>query len=451
MLSTVKGSQFFSENRKKSLYSDFRRLKITNTDGYDANVTAWKSVFLSYCREHHHLTFVTGPKLLNDLILAPYGKPQALDCVLDELQQADFIVGLDSYLGRFYMDVCGVRQPALRSLVSWSVASLVRASGLVRDDSENAAAGPGTLKERTFVVSDLVSEAAQRDVDYQGYVGSLFTFSGFVAHLKQTQPHYTALAAKCMLVWLYRAQKCAISPGSDMVDVANCPTEYESTVIKFGSNESVTEQDRSIANLKATVAEIEAKIRLIEARIGECTLSAKKYISQGAKSKSTALSYLRMRKMNESALAQTSASLVKLEEVMLAIDSAQTSQQVFSQIESSVGIIKRINSEIGGADRVNQVMDEFDEQKITSEEISRALEQDANGAEMDEEIDDELILMEAQERAKRGESDDVVDRLSDQFGGLNIPKSVPGEDVKENVEESVGEHVAKQTESLLQS
>lgn len=430
MLKSVLDSKFFSENRRKSLYGDFRRLKTTNTEGYEANITAWKSVILDFCRSHHHVTFTSGPKLLNDLILAPHGKPQGLDIVLDQLQEQEAITDLNTYLGRFYMDICGTRPSGVTSLVSWGVASLVRASGMVKNPLENASNGPGTLKERTFVVADLVQEAAESAVSYQGYVGSIYTFSEFVQLIQKSQSAYTTTDARCILSRLYRTDKCSISPGSDMVDVSNCPVSHEITVIKFGdAKEPVSEQDRSIATLKQTMSGIQTKINTIEARIEECTKEAKRYLQ--SKNKSTALSYLKMRKLNEKSLENASGSLLKLEEVMLAIDSAATSQQVIGQLESSSELIKRINKEIGGAERVNKVMDEFDEQKSLSREIQDALEQDNVG---EDEIDDELALMEAQEKAKRGEKDDVVDRLSDQFGDLMVPTTEPKEKEGEKME-----------------
>lgn len=237
---------------------------------------------------------------------------------------------------------------------------------------------------------------------------------------------YNAVDAKCILSRLYSTGKCSISPGTDMVDVSNCPVHYDITVIKFGDGKDpVTEQDRSIATLKQTMNDIQTKITTIETRIEECTKEAKRYLQN--KNKNTALSYLKMRKLNEKSLENASSSLVKLEEVMLAIDSAVTSQQVVGQLESSSELIKRINKEIGGAERVNKVMDEFDEQKSLSREIQDALEQD-NVPE--EEIDDELALMEAQEMAKKGEKDDLVDRLADQFGELKIPTTTPSAETK---------------------
>ncbi|AOW03858.1 YALI0D09999p [Yarrowia lipolytica CLIB122] len=426
MLKSVLNSPFFSDNRRKSLYGNFRRLKTTNTEGYEANITAWKSVILDFCRSNHHVTLTTGPKLLNDLILAPHGKPQGLDIVLDQLQEQEAITDLNTYLGRFYMDICGTRPSGIASMVSWGVASLMRSSGMVKNPLENASNGPGTLKERTFVVSDLVQEAAETAVDYKGYVGSIYTFGELVCVIQKSQKGYNAVDAKCILSRLYSTGKCSISPGTDMVDVSNCPVHYDITVIKFGDGKDpVTEQDRSIATLKQTMNDIQTKITTIETRIEECTKEAKRYLQN--KNKNTALSYLKMRKLNEKSLENASSSLVKLEEVMLAIDSAVTSQQVVGQLESSSELIKRINKEIGGAERVNKVMDEFDEQKSLSREIQDALEQD-NVPE--EEIDDELALMEAQEMAKKGEKDDLVDRLADQFGELKIPTTTPSAETK---------------------
>lgn len=75
----------FTERRMPSLYSDFRTIKESNTEGYDANVATWKSVLqeaLSSGTVFPDAVLLTaGSSLLESFASARFGRPLALDCV----------------------------------------------------------------------------------------------------------------------------------------------------------------------------------------------------------------------------------------------------------------------------------------------------------------------------------------------------------------------------------
>lgn len=76
----------FSDRRLPSLYSDFRKIKDSNTEGYEANITTWKAVLTEAIKSgtvsHDATVLSAGSTLLEYFDSSLYGKPLALDCVL---------------------------------------------------------------------------------------------------------------------------------------------------------------------------------------------------------------------------------------------------------------------------------------------------------------------------------------------------------------------------------
>lgn len=76
----------FTERRMPSLYSDFRNIKESNTEGYEANIATWKSVLsqalLSRTVFSDAVVLSAGNNLLELFDSSKFGRPLALDCVL---------------------------------------------------------------------------------------------------------------------------------------------------------------------------------------------------------------------------------------------------------------------------------------------------------------------------------------------------------------------------------
>ena len=102
-LDLVKASPLFTFKRTVSLYSDFRRLKESNEDGYNANVAAWKAILTATVSPTHHIypditLLSASDELVNAFYTPENGRPLALDVVLDELVQDQTFVPLSRYL-----------------------------------------------------------------------------------------------------------------------------------------------------------------------------------------------------------------------------------------------------------------------------------------------------------------------------------------------------------------
>lgn len=96
-------SSLFTEARLPSLYSDFRQLKQSNPDGFNANVIAWEQALSSATSARLTSTnesvfvFQSDEKILKSLRLRQYGEPLAVDCVIHEALRKRSWVSLDDF------------------------------------------------------------------------------------------------------------------------------------------------------------------------------------------------------------------------------------------------------------------------------------------------------------------------------------------------------------------
>lgn len=101
LLDFILSQPSFTETRIPSLYSDFRRLKDSNPDGYEANVNVWKIALINATRtlvpktdkedgsagsagsvvRDDVLVIHSGSKLLDSLSSAKWGRPLGLSAV----------------------------------------------------------------------------------------------------------------------------------------------------------------------------------------------------------------------------------------------------------------------------------------------------------------------------------------------------------------------------------
>ncbi len=85
LLNILESNPLFSKTRLPSLYSDFRKLKISNVDGFNANLNAWKSLLLKSLEKgafKDKLQLTADNELVHSLQLPGVGIPLAIDCVL---------------------------------------------------------------------------------------------------------------------------------------------------------------------------------------------------------------------------------------------------------------------------------------------------------------------------------------------------------------------------------
>ena len=168
----------------------------------------------------------------------------------------------------------------------------------------------------------------------------------------------------------------------------------------------------TIASLRTLNHSLTQQQATLELRIAELTKNLNALIAQTASSpaaKTRALTLLRQRKMLQTTLQRRLDSQMQVEETLGAIDDAATNAELTRAMETSAGVLRRLNEQVGGAEGVQKVMDAVADARAETEEVAAALrEGGVEESEVDEEFEEMIRESNAQERSKEGDEDAEV-------------------------------------------
>ena len=180
---------------------------------------------------------------------------------------------------------------------------------------------------------------------------------------------------------------------------------YNEKVVKFklpsaARPEPITQQDITIASLKTLISTLVSQCDTLSARISSLTTTA--FAAVKSSNRISALSTLRSKKLAERNLEQRSDTLSQLEEVYSKIEQAADQVEIVRVMEASAGVLKGMNKQVGGVERVEDVIEELREEMGKVDEVGQVINEPIGAREqVDEgEIDDELEAMEREEREK---------------------------------------------------
>lgn len=225
---------------------------------------------------------------------------------------------------------------------------------------------------------------------------------------------------------------------------------YDGNTVKF-QDHIITEEDASLSSLKELIEDIKAQAALMANRIDELGNQAKEYVAR--KNRVSALALLKSRKMTEISLEKRYGTLNQLQQVADKIQQASDQIQLVKAMEASTGVLRSLNKQAGGVERVDQVVDSLREQMGEVDEVGNVLA--TAGSEdipIDEaELDSELAELEALEKAVEREmgkaENDVKEaqRLKSQLDEIpKVAQTASGRDTEntgpgKTLEETTGE------------
>lgn len=136
--------------------------------------------------------------------------------------------------------------------------------------------------------------------------------------------------------------------------------------------------------------------------IRQTSLEKKARDAVAAKQNSAAKAALRSKKVVEETLDKRRANVLQLEEILSKIDEAHDQLAMVKVMESSAAVLKDLNKEIGGVERVEKVTDKLRDQVAEVEDVNRVINEfGAEGAAVDEaEIDEQFEALERAEKEK---------------------------------------------------
>ncbi|KAI7786253.1 snf7 family protein [Diaporthe eres] len=420
-----------SKARVPALYSDFRGLRSTNPDGYQANISAWRRGLAGLLRaglaptgsgsspNPNHVVLKADESLLRALESKQYGRPLALGAVIREATQERDLIPVQDFLKAnesiYYKPW---------SSIPWSVASWgFRHLGLT---GAFTFGGDDRLPGGQFVVVANVEAASKAALEQTAGLTSRFerTFSKvqFQAEFKDSILKGQQLSEtdmEVLLRFMSRDQGVLLYDGKT-VKIRN-PDDQES---------AITVEDETIASLRELAEYLNHQTTVLNNKIEELTITARQAVAK--KNRVSAMAALKSKKLAESSLQQRFATLSQIEEVSAKIEQASDNVQLVKVMGASTGVLKTLNAQVGGAERVEEVVDHMREQMGQADEINNILAEQGPAVD-EEELDDELEAMlqeqtskedelerSRREAAEQKQAEDIAWRLAD----LDAPQAI---------------------------
>ena len=186
---------------------------------------------------------------------------------------------------------------------------------------------------------------------------------------------------------------------------------YDGQTIKFRAKTDtlppiITQEDATIASLKTLIIDLEGQISSISEKVDKLSQQARDAVAR--KNTVAAKSALRSKKLAEAHLTKQLTVFGQLEEVYTKIEQAADQVELVRIMQGSTGVLKSLNKEVGGIERVDDVVDQLKEEMIKVDEVGGVIAEVGQAVAIDEsEVDDELEALEAQQKQKT----DAVERV----------------------------------------
>ncbi|KAI0466006.1 Snf7-domain-containing protein [Xylaria cf. heliscus] len=399
----LQNDQNFRKARLPALYSDFRPQRTLNPDGFVANVSAWKRGLSSAALAGHapskssarnHLTLELDDALLRDLENKQFGRPLALGTVLQDALAAGEMIPLPNFLRAtqsIYHKSWGT--------IPWAVAGwALRQVGLTGGPGDSMPKGQVVVMQNLEVVAKAFSDVtAGRTTPFERIFSRTHFRRTFEAGLIEGQ-RLSDNDFDVLVKFLSRDKEVLAADGNTI----RIRDPSETTTI--------SQEDSAIASLKELMEDLTRQTEALSRRVDELNAAALDAVRR--KNRVSALAALKSKKQTENNLATRHATLSQLEDVATKIQQAADNVQLVRVMESSTGVLRSLNAQVGGADRVDAVLDDLREQMGEVDEVGNVIAE--VGTAVDEgEVDDEFEALLAEERKKEEEAERIKQEARD--------------------------------------
>ncbi|GAM87690.1 hypothetical protein ANO11243_057170 [Dothideomycetidae sp. 11243] len=187
------------------------------------------------------------------------------------------------------------------------------------------------------------------------------------------------------------------------------------------STPKITAQDKAILDMKNQrdrLRQYQKKMAHLSERE---TQIARECLRAGDKRR--ALLALRKKKHQQTLLARTDAQLAQLEALASDVEFALVQKDVLFGLQQGTAVLKQINKEMGGVEKVEMIMADNEEARAYQQEVSEMLAGQLSNADEDE-VEDELERLIKESAPKQVElpgTEGLVDPMPD------VPKATPKE------------------------
>ena len=185
----------------------------------------------------------------------------------------------------------------------------------------------------------------------------------------------------------------------------------------------LTAQDANIVLLKRLIMDLTVQIDSLTTKIGESSGKARNFVAQ--KNRPAAVASLRRKKLHEDTLARRSETLAQLEAVYAKIQEAADQVEIMRVMQASTQALKSFHAEIGSVETVEDVLEGLREQMDKVGEIGNTIDEHGQRTTIIDEsvLDEELELLEKEERNKHDEESEVETRNRLQLIDSSMPST----------------------------
>ncbi|CUS21110.1 LAQU0S02e06084g1_1 [Lachancea quebecensis] len=376
-----------SKSRLTSLYSDFRRLKDLNPEGYEANVRYWRQVLLDEVLDDK-LICHCGNDLLEELSDKELGPPKCLDAALDSLISDGSLIASE----RFKRNNNSKIFKAFSWTIDYVLASRSRATTRISEggnylrDSEYIIL-PTTKRKSLQAKQRMISSICRKAVRYSDLVFPRSEFCkivGMEEHLQNWREFEVVLTYLEMYMGV-------IITDSNTVKV--CTEDVAPLLAKFDTS-FISENDKNIASVKKTYSMLQSQVSMLEVRIHERKQVLADCI-QYDKPKDIQRLNLRAKKLLEENLSTACKNLQNIEALKSDIEMSLDNVTLKNTLLASREVMANVSAQLGNTAGVEKLLDEISLERLKNEEISDLLVGKLDN-QNDEQLNEELEKLDAE-------------------------------------------------------
>ncbi|KAK3398861.1 Snf7-domain-containing protein [Sordaria brevicollis] len=407
----------FRKARLPALYSDFTTLRTLNPDGYQANISAWRSALAHLARSGlapapkgstpNLLVLNSDESLLRALESKKYGRPLALGTVIREALAAKDLMPLHDFLTSqtsiYYKPWLPLPSPLgiAGGVANWAlkqlgVADWIRGNGLPKGQYVVVA----NVEEAGKQFAATTADSALTDSRFERTWSKAHFLQTYNEQVKLDQGAEAKLLTSTdldvLLTFLSRDKDIILYDGSTFKIKA--PSDSSPS----GQQQvGITAEDTTVASIKELISSLTHQTHLLASRISDLDKTARAAVAN--KNRIAALAALKQKKLTEQTLEARYTSLTQLEAVAAKIQEATDSVAMMKVMETSSRVLESLNEQVGGVERVEDLTSRLREQMAEVDEVSTILAEAGTSQVVvdEEEVDEELEAMLEEETGKR--------------------------------------------------
>lgn len=385
-------------------------MKELNLDGYLANVFTWRNYLTEeFLRDSSSVVFHCGFNLLKKLSKEPYGAPNSIDVVIDELVLEGHLVTFeDFYNGSMYP-----KEPP--RLLKWMG---LNSRAHRKFESRSNETQTSYLKEIDLLIRPIIEkkfESIYKNIEERiispatGITDLIFSVeefyetAGFNKYLKNDGTSY-----EIMMTYLSRYRNVLHQKG----DIVKIIAEPVSSMLK-DSPRLFSENDMRIAALKKSISNVNNQVNKVEAELSQYSTMLKHSIHNGS-SRETQKEYLLGKKLSQKYLTTLLNYRNSLNRIRCDINMASTNELIIGSLDASNKLLRSINESAGSVDKLHNLLDEIKEQKDKTEEMNNLLASDEDyqgNDEIEKELQEMIKDRESTTETSSENKEDLLDKL----------------------------------------